>query len=121
MPKKKGFQLGQTHFEPLTSETTEFAEFQAVCPAIGVNLPEADPGHLCVYTNRNNFEPQALVNADFVGFDRPNGVFEEVSIGVSRAGGMMNFTFSGSAGEPAQGFGSWAVTGCGAGFPCPGP
>lgn len=119
---EEGLPKAQVHFQPEFSEPTELAEFEALCPGF-VTLPGADPGHLCVFSNRD-FEGEALFNATLVDIVDPLGIFggEER---VSRVGGMLHFEFTGSAGEPAHGFGTWAVTGCtkkvGKPFQCPTP
>ena len=96
------------HFQGLPTEET----FEEVCPsgAFGSALPTAKPGELCVYNQLEN-EPKALFNATFSGISSLIGIDPEAK-GAGRAGAILRFTFTGSAGEAAQGFGSWAVTGC---------
>lgn len=73
-------------------------------------LPEADPGELCVYTG-------SLSGTSGSGeiYDLLN---EEAGRG-SRTGAILRFTMTGTG----HGSGSWAVTGCsnetGSSFPCP--
>jgi hypothetical protein len=84
--------------------------FEQACPAgeIGWALPTAKPGELCVYY----LNPNGLTNASFSSINPPTSTFPEQA-GAGKAGAMAVFEFTGSPGEAATGFGTWAVTGCG--------
>lgn len=86
--------------------------FGTACPAASVTEPKAPPGKLCVFYNSFGGAP---LNATFTRIGKLN-LFEEP--GVSNAGAIIQFAFSGAAGELAHGNGSWAVT---AAAPPPGP
>ena len=88
------------------------ADFATACPAAGVTEPKAPPGKLCVFYNPFGGAP---VNATFTRISKLN-LFEES--GVSNSGAIVQFAFSGAAGELAHGNGSWAVT---AAVPPPAP
>lgn len=108
-----GLAATHVHFQGLPTEEA----FEAACPggAFGTGAPTANPGELCVYNNLE-FEADALSNATFTAISKPTGL---LSGGAGVTGAVLQFAFSGSDGEPASGFGTWAVTGCGTGFPCP--
>ena len=80
------------------------ADFATACPAAGVTEPKAPPGKLCVFYNPFGGAP---VNATFTRISKLN-LFEES--GVSNSGVIVQFAFSGAAGELAHGNGSWAAT-----------
>ena len=111
-----GLTAAHVHFQGLPTEEA----FEEACPggAFGTGAPTAKPGELCVYNNLE-FEADALSNATFTSITRPTGI-DPLSVGTGKTGALLRFAFSGSAGESAQGFGSWAVTGCGSvATPCP--
>jgi hypothetical protein len=81
-------------------------DFATFCDAINVIVPKAPPGELCVYA-----EPFVNATFDSITGIAPTGEVEAVT----KVGGIMHFTLTGTG----YGFGSWAVTGCGEGAPCP--
>jgi hypothetical protein len=87
-------------------------DFATACPGASAGEPKAPPGKLCVFYNPFGGAP---VNATFTRISKLN-IFEEP--GVSNSGAVVQFAFSGAAGELARGFGSWAVT---AAVPPPAP
>jgi hypothetical protein len=80
------------------------AGFATACPAGSVGEPKAPSGKLCVFYNSFGGAP---VNATFTRIGKLN-LLEEP--GASSAGAVVQFAFSGTAGELARGSGSWAVT-----------
>jgi Collagen triple helix repeat (20 copies) len=113
LPLEEGLLAENVYFQGLPTPL----EFEEACPGgeFGAGAPSADPGVLCVYVN-NEFEPDALFNATFTAIRPPTNLFSE---GTGTSGAILHFAFSGDPGEAAHGFGSWAVTGCGEGAPCP--
>ncbi len=93
-------QLGEedVHYQGETEE-----DFKKSCKGTSVE-PAAEPGKLCVYFNNFGGAP---VNATFVSISPPHTLEEG---GADKPGAVLQFEFSGSAGETARGLGSWAVT-----------
>lgn len=105
-PTEEGFSEERVHFQSDSDFSTE-------CPTGGVNEPKAPPGHLCVFY-RTEAGGGTPVNATFTQIAQLGVPFA----GASNSGAMLEFAFSGAAGESAHGFGSWAVT---AAVPPPAP
>lgn len=83
------------------AETEE--NFKKSCPGNALE-PKAASGKLCVYFNKFGGAP---LNATFVNVS-PAHTLEEG--GADRSGAVLQFEFSGGAGETARGVGTWAVT-----------
>lgn len=96
-PTEEEFAADDVHYQGETG-------FAAACPTGSVGEPKAPAGKLCVFFNEFGGAP---VNATFTRISKLN-IFEEP--GVSNSGAVVQFAFSGAAGELAHGFGSWAVT-----------
>lgn len=103
-PTEEGFIEEDVHFQG-------DADFATACPNASVTEPKAPPGKLCVFA----FPFGGVVNATFTRISNLNFSNEP---GASTAGAVVQFAFSGAAGDLAQGNGSWAVT---AAVPPPAP
>lgn len=89
----------QSHFQT----QLDFSDF---CEG-NVSAPTAPPGELCVYAETGL--GKGISNAEFLGI----GNAESASSFVPRSSGaVIRFKFTGSAGQGAYGFGSFAMTGC---------
>jgi len=98
-----GVELGEedVHFQNVPSKPA----FEAACPLPGsASEPAAPPGKLCIYFNSFGGAP---VNATFTRISKLTILNEP---GSNSSGAVLEFAFSGAAGELAQGSGSWAVT-----------
>lgn len=104
-PTEEEFAEDDVHYQ-------DDADFATACPAGSAGEPKAPPGKLCVFYNSFGGAP---VNATFTRISKLN-LFE--TPGVSNSGAVVQFAFSGAAGELARGSGSWAVT---AAVPPPAP
>ncbi|HEY6551028.1 MAG TPA: hypothetical protein VIY71_07510 [Solirubrobacterales bacterium] len=103
--------VGEGNIERSRIHYTTDADFESKCQEgtfAGVyHHPNAAPGEVCIFAD----PPTENATFDHVFAIAPVGEEEELT----RVGGVLHFTMSGAG----YGFGSFAVRGCGEGFPCP--
>jgi hypothetical protein len=96
----------KTHIEYGQGETSN-------CPGFEL-LPEAPPGHVCIYENAFF----SVANTSFQALERsPNGAANEVALG----GAYLRFAPNTNPAELAVGAGTLAITGCSASLPAGDP
>jgi hypothetical protein len=96
-PTEEEFEADDVHYQG-------DSDFATACPSGSVGEPKAPAGKLCVFYNPFGGEP---VNATFTRISKLS-LFD--TPGASNSGAIVQFAFSGAAGELAHGNGSWAVT-----------
>jgi len=94
------------HFQNLPTKD----DFKAICPG-SVTLPTAPSGHLCIYYNTFGGAPFNATFSRVTPLHNLEEQFEPTEPGTNKSGAVIQFTYSGGAGETAFGAGSFAVTG----------
>ena len=102
LPRNQEGVTTRAHYET----DADFSTFCGDAAGGSATLPAAKPGELCVYVRE-------VKNATFDAMTRVLPVTE--AEGALRPGTLLHFNMSGVG----YGFGTWAVTGCGEGVPCP--
>ena len=102
LPRNQEGVTTRAHYET----DADFSTFCGDAAGGSATLPAAKPGELCVYVRE-------VKNATFDAMTRVLPVTE--AEGALRSGTLLHFNMSGVG----YGFGTWAVTGCGEGVPCP--
>lgn len=96
----------KVHFQNVPNAT----DFKAICPG-SVTLPTAPADHLCIYYNTFGGAPFNATFSRVTPLHNLEEQFEPSEPGTSKSGAVIQFTYSGGAGETAFGAGSFAVTG----------